>query len=226
MVVSGVVEQRGSGVLTCMGIKGYFATRFSVKTKKPISTTPKMIKQMTVGELQGNVTPPKSKPIRIISVTPTIAKVPNQSKALNPSRMPVRGLCTSSRKNSVPNETAQIGRFTQKHHRQLAYCVNAPPSNGPTPPASPQQTFVRPRNIVRRRMLNRSDITINASWFKPPAPVPCNARAAMRTCEVRLRAAMMLDAKNITTAESRASLRPQISLNFAQMGPEAALARK
>jgi hypothetical protein len=55
--------------------------------KKPSMRIPNTIKQITFGEFHGNVSPPKSRPSNVISVTPSMVTVPNQSTAFIPSQI-------------------------------------------------------------------------------------------------------------------------------------------
>ena len=64
------------------------------------------------------------------------------------------------------------------------------------------------------------------NWIKPPAAVPCIARAAINIRMLTLVAAMTEPAANITTAPSRAGFRPQISESFAHIGAAAASASR
>jgi hypothetical protein len=57
----------------------------------------------------------------------------------------VLGLCTSKNISNSKNVVPEIGRLIQKFHRQDAYCVNAPPRTGPTPPATAHIACRRPR---------------------------------------------------------------------------------
>lgn len=56
--------------------------------------------------------------------------------------------------------------------------------------------------------------------------VPCSALAAISIRMDVLRAAMMLATAKIATAPRSAGLRPHISLHFAQIGPDAAFAKR
>jgi len=98
---------------------GYFASFFSLKMKKKVMKHPKMIKQMTVGDFQGKVVPPKSRPSSSITVRPRIERLPAQSMAFRPSKNGVLGLWTSRKRSNSMNVTKQTGRFIQKHHLQL-----------------------------------------------------------------------------------------------------------
>ena len=74
------------------GISGYRARLFWLKIKSIDMKQPNTMRQMILGEFQGNITPPKSKPRSSISVKPKIEKLPHQSMALMPSRTFVFGL--------------------------------------------------------------------------------------------------------------------------------------
>jgi hypothetical protein len=110
---------------------------------------PKIIRQITCGDFQANVAPPKSNPSSNMSVSPSTEALPNQSMALNPSIIFVLGLCTSKKKTRRTNVMPEIGRLIQKVHLQVTYCEKAPPSNGPTPPAKAHITSIKPRYRLR-----------------------------------------------------------------------------
>lgn len=60
----------------------------------------------------------------------------------------------------------------------------------------------------------------------PPLATPWKARPMIKASMVCAEAHTAEDAKNHTSARSTIGLRPQISESFAQMTPEAALARR
>ena len=127
------------------GMRGYLASRFSLNMKKTDMTAPNTIKQMTLGEFQGNVTPPKSRPRRTIKVSPMMLMLPSQSIALTPSISDVFGLCTSRNSWSKTKATPATGRLIHQHQRQDTSWVRAPPSTGPAPPAAAQTNSQNPR---------------------------------------------------------------------------------
>jgi hypothetical protein len=94
---------------------------------------PKTMRQMTRGEFQGNVSPPKSRPSRSIRTRPRMDIPPNQSTAFRPSRILVRGLCTSRKMRRIRKARAQKGRLMYQIQRQETSWVNVPPRMGPTP---------------------------------------------------------------------------------------------
>src|ERR1700712_2489082 len=110
---------------------------------------PKMIRHITCGDFQANVSPPKSKPSNSMRVSPRTEMLPNQSIARNPSIIFVLGLCTSKKKKRRTNVIPQMGRLIQKVHLHVTYCEKAPPSNGPTPPAKAHITSMSPRYKLR-----------------------------------------------------------------------------
>ena len=91
------------------GMIGYLANFPSTPRKITNVTTPKMIRQMTVAESQGNATPPYTRPRRNIIVPPEIVRVPNQSMALSPSRNGVLGVSTCKKKSMNTAEIPAIG---------------------------------------------------------------------------------------------------------------------
>lgn len=95
------------------GISGYRASRFSLYMNSSENRHPNMIRQITCGESHENVTPPKSSPRSSISVRPRIEKHPNQSIALAPSTIFVRGLCTSRKSRRRTKVSPETGRLSQ-----------------------------------------------------------------------------------------------------------------
>ena len=91
------------------GISGYLAKNPSLTKNSPIVPRPKIIKQMTVAESQGKVTPPNSKPRRNMTVPPTIRSEPSQSIALRPSRIGVLGVCMSRKSIKMIKATPSHG---------------------------------------------------------------------------------------------------------------------
>ena len=131
------------------GINGYLARRRSLKMNNIDIEHPKMIRQITLGESQGKVVPPKLRPSRSITVSPIIERLPNQSMARTPSKSLVRGLWTSRKRRRSRKARPEKGRLTQKIHRQERSCVSTPPSTGPTPPAIAQMHSQSPRKRLR-----------------------------------------------------------------------------
>ena len=69
-------------------------------------------------------------------------------------------------------------------------------------------------------------MVMNTNCIRALPAVPCSALAAMSIVIDVLRAARILAAAKTATAARSAGLRPQMSLHLAQMGPEAAFARR
>lgn len=111
---------------------------------------PKTSKQITFGDDQGNVFPPKSRPIKSINVNAKMLIEPAQSTALTPSTNGVLGLCTSRKKSNKTNVTPQQGRLIHQHHLQVARSVKTPPRIGPRAPAMAQIASQNPKYNVRR----------------------------------------------------------------------------
>ncbi len=118
--------------------------------KKPSIRTPKTIRQITLGEFQGNVSPPKSRPINVMSVTPSTVTVPNQSIAFTPSQILVFGLWTSRNNRIIRKANPARGRFKYQIHLQDTSSARAPPMMGPTEPAVAQTHSRDPRTRLRR----------------------------------------------------------------------------
>lgn len=91
------------------GMTGYRASFHSLTTKRQATTKPKIIKQRTVGEVQGYVTPPNSRPKSTMSVPPTMVREPAQSTALRPSQTGVLGLWRCRKKESAMITVPVIG---------------------------------------------------------------------------------------------------------------------
>ena len=125
-------------------MRGWLATLNSMKTKKTAMTAPKTIRQITVGEFQGNVTPPKLSPSSSIRVRPRMNKLPSQSMAPRPSTTLVLGLCTSRNTTRSMKAVPDMGRLTQKFQRHDRYCEKTPPRIGPTTQQKPRQTPLGP----------------------------------------------------------------------------------
>lgn len=142
------------------GIKGYSASRFSLKIKSIDIKHPKIIKQMTLGESQGNVVPPKFRPRSNMTVSPNMERLPNQSIARTPSCSLVRGLWTSRKRSRSRKAKPEKGRLIQKIHRQDRSCASTPPRTGPTPPAMAQIHSQSPRK--RARLLCSVSISFQA----------------------------------------------------------------
>lgn len=126
-------------------MRGYFDSRAWLKTKTPSIAHPETIRHITLGEFQGNNSPPKFNPSNGIERAPIMAILPNQSTALIPSIKGVRGLWTSRKSNSRMKDVPATGRLIQNIHLHETYWVNAPPRTGPTPPATAQIACKNPR---------------------------------------------------------------------------------
>jgi hypothetical protein len=83
--------------------------------KRPPITTPKTMRQMTFGDDQGKMTPPKSRPRSSMRVSPRTHKLPKKSIALRPSTTFVLGLCTSRKNKRRKKVVPEMGRLIQKH---------------------------------------------------------------------------------------------------------------
>ncbi|QSS56377.1 hypothetical protein I7I53_04568 [Histoplasma capsulatum var. duboisii H88] len=95
-----------------IGRMGYLATLRSIMTKSPRVMAPKIRRQITVGEFQGRVMPPNSRPKRNMSVPPMMSMVPSQSIVLRPAISEVLGVSILSHMRSVtrarpPNGTVE-----------------------------------------------------------------------------------------------------------------------
>jgi hypothetical protein len=95
-------------------MRGYLARRASLYTKKIDINAPKIMRHMTVGELQGKISPPKSRPRSNINTKPMMVILPNQSIAWRPSFHFVLGLCTLKKTSSSANVVPDIGRLTRR----------------------------------------------------------------------------------------------------------------
>jgi len=131
------------------GITGWCASRASLKRKKIATRIPNTTRQMTFGESQGKVAPPKFSPSSTMTIKPMREMLPAQSTAFIPSTNLVFGSWTSKKRSKRPNATPQTGRLTQNIHLQDKYCVKAPPRTGPIPPATAQVTWRSPRKSGR-----------------------------------------------------------------------------
>ena len=132
------------------GINGYSANLASLKIKKPIIRTPNTMRQMTFGEFQGNVSPPKSRPSNVMSVTPSMVTVPNQSIAFIPSQIWVFGLWTSKNSRIIRKANPASGRLIYQIHLQETFSARAPPRIGPMAPAVAHTHSRVPRTRLRR----------------------------------------------------------------------------
>lgn len=75
-------------------------------------------------------------------------------------------------------------------------------------------------------MLNRSDITIMTSWNRLPPAVPWSALPTISIVMLTALAQRIEEMKKSATAARRIIFLPHMSENLAQIGPEAALARR
>lgn len=91
------------------GMIGYLANFHSLRKKRPNVASPNTMRQMTMGEPQGYVTPPYSRPRRNIMVPPTIVMHPSQSIAFNPAKSGVFGVSMSRKKMMMAKAMASIG---------------------------------------------------------------------------------------------------------------------
>lgn len=71
--------------------------------------SPNTIRQMTMGESQGYVIPPYSRPRRNIMVPPTTVKQPSQSIAFKPAKSGVFGVSMSRKTMMMAKAMASIG---------------------------------------------------------------------------------------------------------------------
>lgn len=92
-----------------IGRMGYLAILRSMRTKIPRVTAPKIMRQITVGDFQGNDTPPNSRPKRNISVPPMTTMVPSQSIVRRPAMSGVLGVSILSQMRRVARATPPNG---------------------------------------------------------------------------------------------------------------------
>ena len=92
----------------------------------------------------------------------------------------------------------------------------------PTIPPAKQLTI----NKLRCLKLNKSLMQTCTNRINPPPAVPWNARPMINSCIVFAVAQTAELAKKMASAANMMGLRPQMSDNLAQMGPEAALASR
>lgn len=88
---------------------GYLANFHSLRKKRAKVTSPNTMRQMTMGESQGYVTPPYSRPRRNITVPPTTVKHPSQSIAFKPAKSGVLGVSMSRNSMMMAKAMASIG---------------------------------------------------------------------------------------------------------------------
>lgn len=91
------------------GIIGYLASFHSLIKKSPKVRIPNTIRQTTVAEFQGWLTPPYSRPRRNIIVPPTTVILPIQSMALKPAKSGVFGVSMSRKKEIMINARPSNG---------------------------------------------------------------------------------------------------------------------
>ena len=94
-----------------VGMTGYLANFHSTRAKSPIVRRPKTIRQTTVADFQGKLTPPNSRPNRSMSVPPTIKRDPSQSMALRPAINGVLGVSMSRNTSSIIKHSPSSGRL-------------------------------------------------------------------------------------------------------------------
>lgn len=94
-----------------VGMTGYLATFISTRTKRPTVKRPKIIRQRTVAESHGYVTPPYCMPKRNINVPPTMSRLPRKSIAFKPSMRGVLGVLRSRKKKMIQKATPSMGRL-------------------------------------------------------------------------------------------------------------------
>jgi hypothetical protein len=75
-------------------------------------------------------------------------------------------------------------------------------------------------------MLNKSEMVIITSGTKPPLAAPCIVRHTINDSMLLASAQKIELATNSASAANMIGLRPQISDNFAQIGPAAAFASR
>lgn len=109
---------------------------------------------------------------------------------------------------------------------ELTKLANNPPITGPTPPANAQIPSVNPMSKLRCLKLNKSLIHTCTSRISPPPAAPWNDRPTISSCMFFETAQIVELAKKRASAASMMILRPHMSDNEAQMGPEAAFARR
>lgn len=98
---------------------GYFANFASTRMKRPKVAIPMMIRQRTVAESHGKVTPPYSRPKRNKRVPPTTKKAPNQSMALSPSMKGVLGVLRSRKTMIIANARPSNGTMSYMLAREV-----------------------------------------------------------------------------------------------------------
>lgn len=92
-------------------MRGYFASLTSLRKKRPSMRRPNTMRQSTLGDVQGNSWPPKSRPSSVIKVTPRSVILPNQSMARMPSQSFVLGLWTFRENKIIKKARPHIGKF-------------------------------------------------------------------------------------------------------------------
>ena len=90
------------------------------------------------------------------------------------------GTCRSAKTKT----TAASGRLIRKTARQV-HSTSHPPKNGPTAPATPPNPDQAPTAAARSGPWNDAEISARLPGVSSAPPTPCNARAAMRTGDVR-----------------------------------------
>lgn len=95
---------------------------------------------------------------------------------VNPSS---RSLLTCKNIKIATIAAPPIGKFTQKHHRQLTRSVNTPPNNGPATLATPHMAPTNP-NAIGRCLSGSVKLKITTLPENNPAvPTPATARPTM-----------------------------------------------
>jgi hypothetical protein len=172
------------------GINGSFAPLVSHSTNAANITRPETRMPITLGEFQGNTTPPKSRLKRTRTVMLMIAAVPIQSICEYPPTLEARTFVASSRRQSMTKAAKQQGRLIQKTQRHERNSVNTPPRSGPSPAAKAQTRPVVAKNMPRWLSLVSENGLYDQTWGEtyralhmslmemftrtmiPPAPIP------------------------------------------------------
>ena len=92
-----------------MGIMGEIGSLTSIMAKRIRVRIPKMMREMTIADVHGRVTPPRRRPKRSINVPPTMVMAPSQSIAFKPAINGVLGVLRSRNIKMMTNASPPSG---------------------------------------------------------------------------------------------------------------------
>jgi hypothetical protein len=174
------------------GIMAVSPRYISHEMKRAMDSPKPINRPIIVAEDQGYSDPPHCRARKNITIEGTKMAQPGRSRELSFWRsdcgaeaLSVFGLDFGGWKKRMRVMTiiAPVGRLMRKHHRQVAWLVNAPPMSGATTVPIEKTETMRPVKTGRCSMGVTIAITDNPPDTTPEPPTPAIARPTMNIVE-------------------------------------------